>query len=87
MKTKDQILSFKLDEELYEKIKFMPDRSKFIRDAIAMALENTCPFCNGTGILDQAQKEHWKNLMKNHSLERCDDCGALFIKCNNEKTK
>ena len=85
-KSKDNIVSFKLDENLYEKIKDLPDRSNFIRNAIEAAIEEQCPFCNGTGVLTKQQKEHFSNFLLNHTIARCPDCGANYIKCTFENT-
>ncbi|MEJ5273267.1 MAG: CopG family transcriptional regulator [Spirochaetota bacterium] len=86
---KDEVISFKLDHALYEKLKEIPDRSKFIRSAIEAALEDICPLCNGTGIMSKEQKKHWNDFTKNHSIEKCPDCGSLYIKCysNNSNKK
>ena len=83
--SKDIVVSFKLDERLYKKIKDLPDRSNFIRNAIEAAIEEQCPFCNGTGVLTKQQKEHFTNFLTNHSIARCPDCGANYIKCTFEK--
>jgi len=82
---KDVVISFKLDQALYEKMKDIPDRSKFIRSAIESALEDKCPLCNGTGIMSKEQKKHWNEFLHNHSIEKCKDCGSLYIKCEAEK--
>lgn len=82
---KDIIVSFKMDKKLYEKLKDLPDRSQFIRNAIEFALEDKCPLCNGSGIMHNEQKKHWQNFIRNHSIEKCPDCGNLYIRCNLEK--
>jgi len=82
---KDVVLSVKIDQTLYEKLKDLPDRSKFVRSAIESALEDICPLCNGTGIMNDAQKKHWEDFTKTHSVERCPECGSIYIKCFNKK--
>ncbi|MCR4422775.1 MAG: NADP-dependent isocitrate dehydrogenase [Spirochaetales bacterium] len=82
---KDVVVTVKVDQDLYEKLKDLPDRSKFIRNAIESALEDRCPLCNGTGIMNKSQKKHWDEFIKTHSVERCTECGSLYIKCFNKK--
>jgi len=81
MKKKQTILTFKVNEDLMEVIKDIPNRSEFIRSAIMTALDNACPLCNGTGILTPKQKEHWEDFLENHTLKRCEDCQEIFIEC------
>lgn len=81
MKKKQTILTFKVNEDLMEVIKDIPNRSEFIRAAIMTALDNACPLCNGTGILTPKQKEHWEGFLENHTLKRCEDCHEIFIEC------
>ncbi|HNQ64329.1 MAG TPA: ribbon-helix-helix domain-containing protein [Syntrophorhabdaceae bacterium] len=81
MKKKQTILTFKVDEDLMEVIKDIPNRSEYIRAAIMAALDNTCPLCNGTGMLSPKQKEHWEAFSHDHTLKRCEDCKEIFIEC------
>jgi hypothetical protein len=82
MKKKEGIITFKVNEDLLEVIKSIPNRSEFIRAAIMMALENICPVCNGTGLLTPKQKEHWENFALNHTVKRCEECDEMFIECS-----
>ena len=81
MKKKEGIISFKVNGDLLEVIKNIPNRSEFIRAAIMTALDNVCPLCNGTGLLSPKQKEHWAGFTQNHAVKRCEDCDELFIEC------
>ncbi|MBN1404348.1 MAG: hypothetical protein JW942_07800 [Opitutales bacterium] len=45
-------------------------------------MESTCPLCQGSGIITPQQKEHWDEFMKHHHLERCENCDAVHIVCN-----
>ena len=51
MSQKQEIITFKVDRELAELIKRIPNRSDFIRRAVLSALDNTCPLCQGSGII------------------------------------
>ena len=77
MKKKESIITFKVNEDLLEVIKTIPNRSEFIRAAIMMALDSACPLCNGTGILTPKQKEHWTSFAKHHAVKRCAECDEL----------
>jgi hypothetical protein len=82
MKKKQEIITFKVDQELLEAIKDIPNRSAFIRTAIVAALGNVCPLCNGTGLLTPSQQRHWDEFAHSHSLKKCKDCNELFLVCS-----
>ncbi len=84
MKKKQEIITFKVDRDLLEAIKEIPNRSKFIRTAIIEALGSVCPLCNGTGMLTPSQKRHWNDFSTGHSIETCDECHESIIVCSNE---
>ena len=81
---KQETITFKVDEDLAGIIKGLPNRSQFIRHAILNMLENTCPLCQGTGILNPSQKKHWNEFAKEHDLQKCEDCNELYMVCRNE---
>lgn len=81
MKRKEEVITFKIDRDLLEAIKGIPNRSEFIRSAILSALGSICPLCNGTGLLTPKQRDHWKDFSNSHSVERCKDCDELILVC------
>ncbi|SEM04231.1 hypothetical protein SAMN04489760_10324 [Syntrophus gentianae] len=81
------IITFKVNADLLEVIKNIPNRSESIREVIMTALENVCPPCNGTGILTPKQKEHWQIFARHHTVKKCEDCNKLFIECANTENK
>ena len=83
MKKKQEIITFKVDEDLLQAIKGIPNRSEFIRSAIIAALGSTCPLCNGTGMLTPNQKRHWKDFTVNHSIKNCLHCHEDILTCSN----
>lgn len=85
MARKEEIITFKADEELIEALEGVPNRSAFIRDAIFAALDNRCPLCRGTGILSPEQKKHWNEFARHHHVEECGDCHAFHIVCDAEE--
>jgi metal-responsive CopG/Arc/MetJ family transcriptional regulator len=83
--TKQEVISFKVDEDLAKVIREIPNRSEFIRKALLNALDNTCPLCRGTGIITPKQKIHWKEFSHHHRVEVCEDCHAVHLVCENDE--
>lgn len=81
MKKKQSIITFKVDDELLQAIRDIPNRSEFIRSAIVSALGSVCPLCNGSGMLTRNQKRHWDDFSADHTLETCDDCHETILVC------
>ena len=82
VKRKTQIVTFKADATLLEAMHGIPNRSDFIREAVMMALESTCPLCRGTGTLTPNQREHWRSFSQDHAVEECGDCQELRLVCS-----
>jgi len=78
---KQGIITFKVDEGLYEVIRNIPNRSEFIRNALLSALGNICPLCNGTGILSPNQKQHWDEFAADHQVQTCQKCQERYLVC------
>jgi len=81
---KDGIVTFKVEKDLWEAMRDIPNRSAFIRSAVVAALAGACPVCNGTGILSPEQRRHWEDFVKDHSLSRCETCRGVVICCRTE---
>ena len=81
-KKKEEIISFKVDEELAHAMEAIPNRSEFIRSAILSSLDSTCPLCMGTGKLTPRQKVHWERFSENHAVQECGNCHAYQIVCS-----
>jgi hypothetical protein len=82
--TKTDLITFKVEPSLAELINHMPNKSEFIRKSILASLNNTCPLCQGTGVLTPRQKEHWERFSAHHTVERCADCNAVHLHCDTE---
>ncbi len=78
---KTDLITFKVEHSLAELIDRLPNKSEFIRNALLGALANTCPLCQGTGVLSPEQSEHWKRFSEHHRVERCADCQAVYLSC------
>lgn len=78
---KQEIVTFKVDQQLFKIIQEIPNRSEFIRSAILSALDSICPLCNGSGTLTPNQKQHWKDFSERHSVETCNECNERYLVC------
>lgn len=78
---KSELITFKVERSLARLINNMPNKSDFIRKSVLMSLKNTCPLCQGTGVLTPQQQVHWGNFAEHHTLERCDNCDAVHLHC------
>jgi hypothetical protein len=83
-RTKQEVITFKVDATVAEAMKGIPNRSEFIRSAVLSAFENTCPLCKGQGILSPDQRRHWEAFAKKHSIQECHDCHAFHLVCTLE---
>ena len=81
MKKKQEIITFKVDEDLLKAIKGIPNRSEFIRAALIAALGSVCPLCNGSGMLTTNQKRHWDDFKADHAVEKCNECDERILVC------
>jgi hypothetical protein len=82
---KSDLITFKVDPALAELIDRLPNRSEFIRKAVLAALTNTCPLCQGAGVLSPEQRRHWTEFTESHEVERCDDCNAVHLRCGKRR--
>jgi hypothetical protein len=79
---KTATITLKVDPAFAEIIDRLPNKSEFIRNAILGALENTCPLCQGTGVLSPEQKEHWESFTQHHLVKTCESCRAVYLECD-----
>ena len=86
-KNKHAILTFKAEDSLVDALRAVPNRSAFIRSAILAALDNVCPLCQGTGILNPEQRRHWDTFAKDHAVKECRTCQEWHLVCAHELAK
>jgi hypothetical protein len=86
-KKREEIVTFKADASLVEAMKGISNRSEFIRNAILLSLDSTCPLCGGSGLLTPDQKTHWKNFLLDHSITECRKCHELHLVCSHRRGK
>jgi len=72
---KTAVVAFKVEAELAEFLNKLPNKSAFIRKAIAAQLSMACPLCNGTGVVPRGLHDHFAPLISQLSLRHCDGCG------------
>jgi hypothetical protein len=82
MPKKTDLITFKVEPALAELINQMPNKSDFIRKAILSTLNNTCPLCQGTGVLTTHQRKHWDDLSAHHHMKRCGECHSMYLLCD-----
>jgi len=74
-------VTFKADRSLLGALRSLPNRSRFIRDAVQAALDGVCPMCSGTGFLSAAQRIHWRDFSQTHPIEECSKCHQAKLSC------
>src|SRR5438309_546395 len=72
---KTAVVAFKVEEELAEFLNKLPNKSAFIRKAIAAQLGMACPLCNGSGVVPRGVHDHYAPLLRQFNLRQCDGCG------------
>ena len=55
----DRVVAFKVEEELADLLNKLPNKSAFIRKAIAAQLGMACPLCNGKGVVPRGVHDHY----------------------------
>jgi len=83
---KQDVITFKVDAALTDALADMPNRSEFIRNALRAALDSACPLCQGTGIMSPEQKKHWDRFARRHRIQKCEECHAVHLVCNDSDT-
>jgi hypothetical protein len=72
---KTAVVAFKVEEELAEFLNKLPNKSAFIRKAIAAQLGMACPLCNGKGVVPRGVHDHYAPLIQKMNHRHCDGCG------------
>jgi len=72
---KTAVVAFKVEKELAELLNKLPNKSAFIRKAIAAQLGVTCPLCRGKGVVARGLHDHFAPLLARFSSRSCDGCG------------
>jgi hypothetical protein len=69
------VVAFKVESELAELLNQLPNKSDFIRKAIAAQLGVACPLCQGKGVVSRVVHDHYSPLFQHVSARTCEGCG------------
>jgi hypothetical protein len=69
------VVAFKVEPELAELLDKLPNKSAFIRKAIAAQMSMACPLCNGAGFVPRGVHDHYAPLLSRINSRHCDGCG------------
>jgi hypothetical protein len=72
---KETVVAFKVDAGLAALLDSLPNKSAFIRKAIAAQLGVGCPLCQGKGIVPRGVNEHYGPVIEKHNCGTCVKCG------------
>ena len=74
-KLKPEVVAFKVEKELADLLNKLPNKSAFIRKAIAAQLGVACPLCQGKGVVPRGVHDHYSPLLDKFAHRSCDGCG------------
>ncbi len=77
-KTKQRIVTFKVEEELAAFLDNMPNKSDFIRKALLSALMEPCPVCDGKGSVPRSLRADLQKIFERFDFVPCSYCGYEF---------
>ncbi len=72
---KTDVVAFKIEKELADFLNQLPNKSAFIRKAIAAQMSIACPLCNGTGQVSRWLHDHYQAILTSWDARHCDGCG------------
>jgi hypothetical protein len=72
---KTAVVAFKVEKELAELLDKLPNKSAFIRKAIAAQLGMACPLCRGSGVVPRGVHDHYAALLAQLNSRSCEGCG------------
>src|SRR5271154_6283717 len=75
---KTDVVAFKVEAELAEFLNKLPNKSAFIRKAIASQMKMACPLCNGSGVVSRGLHDHFTPLLQQFNSRNCDSCGTTM---------
>src|SRR5438067_483266 len=72
---KTAVVAFKVEEELADFLNQLPNKSAFIRKAIAAQMNIACPLCGGSGQVTRWAHDTYAKLLSQLNHPNCDSCG------------
>lgn len=73
---KTAVVAFKVEKELAKFLNQLPNKSAFIRKAIAAQMNIACPLCHGSGQVSRWMHDHFVPLLNSWNARTCDGCGT-----------
>ncbi len=74
---KTAIVAFKVEKELADLLDKLPNKSDFIRKAIAAQLGMSCPLCLGKGVVSRGIHDHFAPVLQQARSSRCSACREM----------
>src|SRR5581483_7501651 len=68
---KTTVVAFKVESELADLLNKLPNKSAFIRKAIAAQLGVACPLCQGKGVVPRGVHDHYAPLLEKLAHRGC----------------
>lgn len=72
---KTAVVAFKVEQELADLLNNLPNKSEFIRKAIASQLGVPCPLCRGAGVVSKGVNDRFLPLVGQFKHQNCQGCG------------
>jgi hypothetical protein len=76
---KTAVVAFKVEKELADLLDKLPNKSAFIRKAIAAQLGMACPLCRGQGVVPRGVHDHYAALLTKLNSRPCEGCGDEMV--------
>jgi ssDNA-binding Zn-finger/Zn-ribbon topoisomerase 1 len=73
---KTAVVAFKVEQELADLLDKLPNKSEFIRKAIAAQLGVACPLCRGKGVIARGVHQHYAPIIAANNLKACANCAS-----------
>jgi ssDNA-binding Zn-finger/Zn-ribbon topoisomerase 1 len=74
-KPQKTVVAFKVEHELAELLNQLPNKSAFIRKAIAAQLGVACPLCQGKGVVHRGVHDRVLPMLAEFRSQNCEGCG------------
>src|SRR5260370_13720798 len=74
-KAKTAVVAFKVEADLADFLNQLPNKSAFIRKAIAAQMSMSCPLCGGSGQVTRWTHDNYARLLTRIQEPHCDGCG------------
>src|SRR5712671_1041898 len=77
-KNRSALVAFKIEEELAHLLNQLPNKSEFIRRAIAAQIGTACPLCSGKGTIPRSMHDYFLSIIESHRRLSCHGCGLVL---------